>query len=164
MFYCNLFWGYNIKAMCLLAKNGNAVPRSRITSPRYDVGYKRPPPTTRFQPGQSGNPQGRPRRTTVSLARKALERRITESGAKPRAKKTVRQTAYRQLADKAAGGDLKALAFLLGLEHQEDDRSYVSSDAHTSPDEALEIVKAFVQRQQQQVERKEDAEPQAKQQ
>lgn len=28
-----------------------------------DVGYGRPPRKTRFQPGQSGNPSGRPRRT-----------------------------------------------------------------------------------------------------
>jgi hypothetical protein len=35
-----------------------------------------------------------------------LERPITESGAKPRGTKTVRETAYRQLAEKAAGGDL----------------------------------------------------------
>jgi hypothetical protein len=124
--------------------------RSRRSSPPYDVGYKRPPPTTRFRPGQSGNPQGRPKRTrtNVSLARQVLERPIAVPGAKPRAKKTVRQTAYRQLADKAAGGDLKALVFLLGLEHQEDDRSIVSSDGHTSPDRALEIVKAFLDRQQ----------------
>jgi hypothetical protein len=27
----------------------------------YEVGYKRPPLGTRFQPGQSGNPHGRPK-------------------------------------------------------------------------------------------------------
>ena len=138
------------------------MPRSR-TSPAYDVGYRRPPSATQFQPGYSGNPRGRPKRTggNVSLAREALERPIAVSGAKPRAKKTVRQTAYRQLADKAAGGDLKALAFLLGLEHQDDDRSSVSSDAHTPPEQALEIVKAFVERQQHNAQEKRDAQPHA---
>lgn len=28
---------------------------------KYDVGYKKPPQDTRFQPGQSGNPSGRPK-------------------------------------------------------------------------------------------------------
>jgi len=29
--------------------------------PRYDVGYAKPPAATRFKPGQSGNPKGRPK-------------------------------------------------------------------------------------------------------
>jgi hypothetical protein len=147
--------------LCLLAKNENAVPRSRISSAPYDVGYKRPPPTTRFQPGQSGNPHGRPKqtRTDVSLAREALERPIAESGAKPRTKKTVRQTAYHKLADKASGGDLKALAFLLNLEHEEAARSPVSSAAHTSPEQAIEIVKSYLDRQQKGIGEKNDSGP-----
>jgi len=32
-----------------------------IVRPGYDVGYGKPPETTRFQPGQSGNPRGRPK-------------------------------------------------------------------------------------------------------
>ena len=27
----------------------------------YDVGYGKPPASTRFKPGQSGNPKGRPK-------------------------------------------------------------------------------------------------------
>jgi hypothetical protein len=30
-------------------------------TPRYDVGYRRPPQDTRFAPGRSGNPRGRPK-------------------------------------------------------------------------------------------------------
>ena len=29
----------------------------------YEVGYRRPPKHTRLKPGQSGNPQGRPKKT-----------------------------------------------------------------------------------------------------
>jgi hypothetical protein len=39
--------------------------RPRFTSPSqgeaYEVGYAKPPASTRFKPGQSGNPKGRPR-------------------------------------------------------------------------------------------------------
>ena len=31
-------------------------------NPDYEVGYKKPPAHTRWQPGQSGNPRGRPKR------------------------------------------------------------------------------------------------------
>ena len=38
--------------------------RLRLASPdssKYDVGFGKPPEATRFRPGQSGNPRGRPR-------------------------------------------------------------------------------------------------------
>ncbi|MEW9834254.1 DUF5681 domain-containing protein [Mesorhizobium marinum] len=33
----------------------------RPTDPAYEIGYGKPPATTRFKPGQSGNPRGRPK-------------------------------------------------------------------------------------------------------
>ena len=39
----------------------NASPSEYI--PDYDVGYGKPPKQTRFKPGQSGNPRGRPKGT-----------------------------------------------------------------------------------------------------
>jgi hypothetical protein len=42
--------------------------------PSYEVGYKRPPVSTRFKPGVSGNPSGRPRRIKVrNIGRDILE-------------------------------------------------------------------------------------------
>jgi uncharacterized protein DUF5681 len=51
---------------------------------RYAVGYGRPPTSSQFQPGQSGNPQGRPKgvRNASSMARDALERTINVKGKK----------------------------------------------------------------------------------
>jgi hypothetical protein len=36
--------------------------RSSEPPPDYEIGYRRPPPDRRWEPGQSGNPKGRPKR------------------------------------------------------------------------------------------------------
>lgn len=46
----------------------------------YEVGYCRPPLHTRFKPGQSGNPKGRPKRRKASfneLLFEALDKSVT---------------------------------------------------------------------------------------
>ncbi|MEP6826727.1 MAG: DUF5681 domain-containing protein [Aestuariivirga sp.] len=53
-------------------------PQALSSAPTYDVGYGKPPAQTRFLPGQSGNPQGRPK-AKASLAQslsKALFKKI----------------------------------------------------------------------------------------
>ena len=54
--------------------------RKNVPKPhaRYAVGYGRPPTSSQFQPGQSGNPQGPPKgvHKASSMARDALERTI----------------------------------------------------------------------------------------
>ena len=35
---------------------------------KYDVGYGKPPQHTRFKPGQSGNPKGRPKKVGASIS------------------------------------------------------------------------------------------------
>ena len=44
----------------------------------YEVGYGRPPKETRFTPGKSGNPKGRPKRKRSLAAdlRKEVERMV----------------------------------------------------------------------------------------
>lgn len=83
----------------------------------YVVGYGRPPKGTRFQPGKSGNPRGRRKgaMNTATMANAALDKKIpvTEKGV--RRHMSVREVAFRRLAEKAVSGDLKTLAFLLAI-------------------------------------------------
>ncbi len=44
------------------SRNDRNKNRTRLAPPTsYEVGYGKPPASTRFQPGQSGNPRGRPK-------------------------------------------------------------------------------------------------------
>ncbi len=83
----------------------------------YEVGYGRPPTDTRFKPGQSGNPKGRPRqqKTIAALLQQALSKkvRIQENGVTKSL--PAEQVALMQLANKAAKGDLRALKLLFEL-------------------------------------------------
>lgn len=83
----------------------------------YDIGYAKPPEHSRFKPGQSGNPRGRARgaKNTSTIVRDALTAKVKlkENGrTRSMSKLEVSMT---QLANKAAGGDLKAIGMVLGL-------------------------------------------------
>jgi len=48
--------------------------RNTAAQAEYDVGYGKPPVHTRFRKGQSGNPNGRPRRTNKQRAEELMMR------------------------------------------------------------------------------------------
>lgn len=55
-------------------------PKSSEAPPeRYEIGYKKPPKSSQFQPGQSGNPKGRKKGTKgmKTLARETLTAKVT---------------------------------------------------------------------------------------
>jgi hypothetical protein len=96
--------------------------RKKVRKPRgsYAVGYGRPPTSSQYQPGQSGNPKGRPKgsRNASSMARDALEGTVTVKVKRRSRQMTVRRAAYLRLAEKAAAGDAKAFEYLLSLESE----------------------------------------------
>ena len=95
--------------------------KSKIPAPRtrsdYKVGYGRPPKATQFKKGFSGNKKGRPKGTksiaTVFLAEMNQRVAITENG--ERRTITKAEAALKQLINKAATGDPKAILTMINI-------------------------------------------------
>jgi len=115
---------------------------------RYAVGYGRPPTSSQFQAGHSGNPKGRPKgvRNASSMARDALERTITLKVKGSWKKTTVRKAAYRRLGDRAVAGDAKALDYLLSLESEEHPPGSDQAETERSAAKDLAILQDFFDR------------------
>jgi len=84
----------------------------------YRVGYRKPPPHTRFRKGQSGNPKGRPKRSEnfARLARRTLNERIVirENGERRSISKL--EAVLKQLINRAATGDARAIRHVIKLQ------------------------------------------------
>lgn len=81
----------------------------------YQVGYGRPPAHTRFKPGQSGNPKGRPKgaKNEDTILREIMNRPIEiREGGRPR-KISVLAAILLKFAENALKGDPKSATFLL---------------------------------------------------
>ena len=83
----------------------------------YAVGYRKPPQATRFKPGHSGNPKGRPKgsRNLATDLSTELGELITvrEGGAARRVSK--QRALIKSLMAKALQGDVRATTALLTL-------------------------------------------------
>ena len=88
----------------------------------YEVGYGCPPKHSRFQKGTSGNGKGRPKgsRNFQTLLQQELDAQVVvnEQGRKRHISK--RQVMVKQLVNKAAQGDLRALLVVNQLLPPED--------------------------------------------
>ena len=84
------------------------------------VGYGKPPKHTRFPPGKSGNPRGRPKgsRSLADFTKDELDkvRVVTEGGRKKRLQ--TRQIIVMKTVQKAISGDHKSLLTLANLDGQ----------------------------------------------
>ncbi len=83
--------------------------------PEYEVGYQKPPKHTQWKAGQSGNPNGRPKKIKdfeklidIELSK---ELRITEGGRQVTL--TKREVIIKTLINDALKGDLKATKMVL---------------------------------------------------
>ena len=91
-----------------------------MSSSDNGVGYCRPPVTTRFKAGQSGNPKGRPKssKNMLTLLREELDQKMTVTSDGRTQRMSKAKVAVRQQVDRAVRGDPKAFALVLKLESQ----------------------------------------------
>ena len=113
----------------------------------YDVGFAKPPVHGQFKKGKSGNARGRPK-GSENLGKVAVEEfsemvEIHEHG--KRRKLPKQRVAMRQLSNKAATGDPKAIALLLEIQKKTGQLDRVEAPPISPLDERdLETFVAFL--------------------
>jgi hypothetical protein len=84
----------------------------------YNIGYRNPPKGSRYKPGTTGNPNGRPKRQSVPLAElidHVLDGKVTYRH-KGRSKSVSREElTLKVLIDSAVGGDVAAAELVLKM-------------------------------------------------
>jgi hypothetical protein len=117
-------------------------------TPKYDVGYGKPPRHSRFKAGQSGNPRGRPkgvRNFSSDLADELAERIQIREGGRERSV-SKRRAMLKALVAKGLKGDARAasLVFALVAKHLEGPDLATRDQPLAAEDMAL--LDAFVER------------------
>ena len=92
--------------------------RSEREARDYEVGYGKPPKSTRFQPGQSGNRSGRSkaRANYAALTRLELDKTITLGRGDNSRTVTQRQVIAARLRKAVRGGDIEAFKLAMQLD------------------------------------------------
>ncbi len=111
----------------------------------YEIGYKKPPKQAQFQPGQSGNPKGRPK-GTKNLAtdlQEELGQKIVITEGNKQQTVTKQRAMLKTMFAKALKGDARSATVLinliLGLHQVKDDQD---NDTALSADDAA-ILAAY---------------------
>lgn len=83
----------------------------------YEVGFGKPPKKTQFKRGQSGNRKGRRKGSfnMMTIVQKELEQEVEVSEGGRTRKMPKVQVGIRQLVNKLASGDAKAIAVIVDL-------------------------------------------------
>jgi hypothetical protein len=90
---------------------------SELSVPAEQVGFRKPPVATRFKPGISGNPRGRPKGSlnVATAFTKALREKVVINEHGKRKTVTKLEAAMKQVANKGASGDLRAVVQVVSL-------------------------------------------------
>ena len=92
----------------------------RVNGATYDVGYCKPPAHTRFKPGQSGNPTGRPKgsENLKTLFERVLKEQISLQDGNVTKKITKAEAVIRRVVIDALKGDSRSQQTLFRLAEQ----------------------------------------------
>jgi hypothetical protein len=113
----------------------------------YKVGYGKPPKTTQFKKGKSGNPRGRPKGSlnlATDLTAELGEHITVREDGRPR-KVSKQRALIKSLMAKALQGDVRAMTSLLALyarvitEPPHDDNQPIDTDE-------LQVLRRFAPR------------------
>ena len=112
------------------------------------VGYRHPPSATRFPPGRSGNPRGRPKgaRNLNAIVAAALGERVAVKDNGRRRSVTKLEAAVTQLVNRAATGEIRATQLLLALVQANEARPPESQPGKIADADALvmsELARRF---------------------
>jgi Family of unknown function (DUF5681) len=125
-----------------VSEEGEEPPADNSAESDERVGYRRPPLGTRFRPGQSGNPLGRPKgaRNLSTVVAAALGERVavTENGRRRRISKL--EATVKQLVNRAASGETRAMQLLLALAAANEARSAQSDPERLGEADAIVIA------------------------
>lgn len=114
----------------------------------YDVGYGKPPKSTRFKPGQSGNPQGRPkgqRNLATDIEQELSETILVNEGGRQTVI-TKQRAMIKALLAKALKGDTRASAVLIQLAQGVEQAQAVRHQVVSLDREDRAIIEAYVRR------------------
>ena len=112
----------------------------------YKVGYGRPPEHTRFKPGQSGNPRGRPKgaMNLETLLDKALDAKVTMETQNGTKRITKREAIMLKWVNQALSGDSKSIQALLPwIAKADEHKNKIAQMLEDVSEEDNEILKGF---------------------
>jgi len=121
--------------------------QSKSENPKISqVGYCNPPGHARFKKGRSGNPKGRPKGTLnmATVLERALREKVVINENGRRKTVTKLEASIKQLTNKAASGELKALQLLAALVRSAEDHAIKETTANSTVDEFDEKVVVWI--------------------
>ena len=109
------------------------MPNNKTANAKYEVGYGKPPQNTRFKPGQSGNPKGKPKgaKNLATIVDKAIKERVVVNENGKRRSVSKIEIVVKQIVNRAAMGDHKSSTQLIPLVQISE--GHTAADASATP-------------------------------